>query len=445
MGNKMYKPSMFNRLISKNNETILYNTRAGINKIKSIPIEYRHMVFSWLQYPTVYDDNSLYCMFVNDGFLVPIDCDEKQIRDYIQVSHLTNPRLHLIIHITQDCNFRCVYCYMEHTTIMINEDVQKGIVNFLKKNIHKYSSVFVSWFGGEPLLGIDIIENLSSEFIKICKEMRKSYIAMITTNGYLLTAKNMQRLIKVRVFSVQLSIDGFKETHDVQRPFKDGSPTFDQIMTNLLAIRDYVDNRFLSIILRVNVSKKHSNSLTDFYNYLDDLFKNDSRFSLTVGPVANLGGENILQMQNELIDDMNDVYEDLALNQSNMRLNTNMEDLGIGGYVCSAKMHNKFTIGCDGSVHKCDEAIDVKIGQLYSNGYMDMQIDELAKWLAPVKSSQCDNCFFSLCCYMERCPRTRIISGNISECRRNKNEIDSLIWTASIVYGVERLSMKGES
>ena len=52
----------------------------------------------------------------------------------------------------------------------------------------------VEWFGGEPLLCMDVIENLSKHFIDICRKAHKGYTAAITTNGYLLDLETFRKL-----------------------------------------------------------------------------------------------------------------------------------------------------------------------------------------------------------------------------------------------------------
>ena len=91
------------------------------------------------------------------------------------------------------------YCALDFVKKPLDDVVAKSIVKFIRKNISKYSSVVISWFGGEPLLNIDAIEEISKEVISICKCAKKQFYASITTNGFLLTKKNIDTLYRCHV------------------------------------------------------------------------------------------------------------------------------------------------------------------------------------------------------------------------------------------------------
>lgn len=207
---------MFNRIIKRDNDMILYNSKTGPYGIKRVSIQDQEKVEKILKCSDdefLYENNNIYKKLIEFGFLVPFDCDEKQIREYYQMRFVTNPRLHLVVHTSRDCNFRCTYCYMDFKSENINEDTKRGIVNFIKKNVQNYKSVHISWFGGEPLLGIDAIEEISKEVMIICEKAKRPYSASITTNGYLLTPKNIDILLRSKVRNFFITIDGTKELH----------------------------------------------------------------------------------------------------------------------------------------------------------------------------------------------------------------------------------------
>jgi len=66
------------------------------------------------------------------------------------------------------------------------DSIVKYVNNMIKPTTEYLN---ISWFGGEPLLAINIIRSLSLSFLSICKENNINYYANIVTNGYLLTKK----------------------------------------------------------------------------------------------------------------------------------------------------------------------------------------------------------------------------------------------------------------
>ena len=142
--------------------------------------------------------------------------------------------LHLTIMPTEQCNFRCVYCYESFSKGKMDLSIAKAIIDYIKREIHKYRGVLISWFGGEPLLAMDLIEYISNEVILICREQKKNFLADMTTNGYLLSRNVVEKLYKLRVFKYQITLDGYIQTHDHQRVLRGGGGTFETIVNNIL-------------------------------------------------------------------------------------------------------------------------------------------------------------------------------------------------------------------
>lgn len=55
--------------------------------------------------------------------------------------------LHLTIMPTEQCNFRCVYCYESFSKGKMDLSIAKAIIDYIKREIHKYRGVLISWFG----------------------------------------------------------------------------------------------------------------------------------------------------------------------------------------------------------------------------------------------------------------------------------------------------------
>lgn len=425
---------MFNRIVQRSKDMVLYNSRYGKDSIIIVTPENQMRTKELLSSDQVSfseNDDAVADKLIQYGYLVSIDCDEKLIRNYIQNTVLCDPSLSIVVHLTQNCNFNCTYCYMNHTPISLNIDAQNGLINFVRKNISRYTSVSVSWFGGEPTLEMEMIERLSRELIDVCRKANKPYSGIITTNGYLLTPKNIDILLKSRINTISVTIDGEKEVHDKQRVLANGEGTFDKIVSNLLYIKNNVRKVYPEIIIRMNITESHKNDFIDACKHFDALFGDDRRFSIFVRPVADYGGTRVHNLSSDFITDMSDVYEAIALLDTSIGFNFNFQDLSVGGSTCKSKSYAKFTIGCDGSVHKCDESLNCALGHLSTDGVVDINLPLYSKWLCGKRSDDCDNCFFSLCCFMEGCPRERVFNDSQLNCHINFHEIDSLIWCFS--------------
>ena len=172
---------------------------------------------------------------IYDESKTAIDGYEELYQEFIH----NNQFLHLVILPTENCNFRCIYCYEEHESKIMSQDVQDGIVNYVEQHIKDYQALRVEWFGGEPLCQKEIINNLSKRLKDICKANKKPYYGSMTTNGYLLDPETFKVMHKKNgIMRYQITIDGLAESHNKQRALSNGKPTFDTIIENLRNIRD---------------------------------------------------------------------------------------------------------------------------------------------------------------------------------------------------------------
>jgi uncharacterized protein len=142
--------------------------------------------------------------------------------------------------------------------------IQEKIIQLVKENEPPIKSLSVTWFGGEPLIALPVVEKLSKKFINLSKE-NFSYEASIITNGWLFTPDISRLLADLCVKSVQITIDGPREIHNRRRPRIGGKPTFDRIIDNIAAS----DPR-LHINVRMNVDQENIKRVPELLDQLDE-------------------------------------------------------------------------------------------------------------------------------------------------------------------------------
>ena len=151
----------------------------------------------------------------------------------------------LILETTNACNFRCRYCIFSglydgfriHGNDFMSFDVAKKAVDLYYKlfDTYKYLNPLrdpkIGFYGGEPLLNINLIENVVEYANKLFAKYKENLLYTLTTNGSLL-GKYAEFLLQNN-FQIFVSIDGPKEVHDTNRILANGAPTFDLIMNNI--------------------------------------------------------------------------------------------------------------------------------------------------------------------------------------------------------------------
>ncbi len=228
--------SNYNIFIKDNDDYILFNTLTGYALRLS---GYEKSMIENGDIPEGLED------LFNEGF---ITSDINIIFDNLTLKkNVFEPTLLL----TYNCNFDCSYCFQKdyRNRSYVNNDVIDGFVNYINKN-NNGRKTRVTFFGGEPLLNIRAIKEVSERLKNI------NYEFSIVTNGSLLTENIANDLYSYGLRYVQITLDGPEDVHNKRRYFENGRGSFNIIMKNL----KYAQNIF-NVVLRVNIDYSNENEI----------------------------------------------------------------------------------------------------------------------------------------------------------------------------------------
>ena len=147
---------------------------------------------------------------------------------------------HIILSFTNNCNLRCIYCsyhdnkFKAVTDSEMNKSDVKKILDFIIAHSKESYNTTISFYGGEPLLRFDLIK-YAVEYIHRQNYTGHKYAFRITTNGTLLSFDIVQFLVKHNIMC-SVSLDGPVFIQDRYRVFKEGTPTYDEVIRNLKMI-----------------------------------------------------------------------------------------------------------------------------------------------------------------------------------------------------------------
>ncbi|MCL1794569.1 MAG: SPASM domain-containing protein [Oscillospiraceae bacterium] len=360
----------------------------------------------------ILDENKSYIGdLYNRGFLVNSNVDEYLRVQSLYYNNSMADTLSLIVMPTEQCNFRCKYCYELFEKGKMTVDDQKALLKFIQKRTSHSSRIHISWFGGEPLEAFDVVEYITKNVMTICSNKKIGYSANMTTNAYNLNAGTFDKLYKMRIYSYQITLDGFREQHDKQRIKLDGSGTFDKIVENLLYIKNSPQYKLALITIRINVTKEILENLDEFLRFYKLSFGEDKRFEIRFAITGNFGGEKINDITDKLVDG-DTIYEGLSSRHLYEDKLINFADALKAfipmNLVCYAASKNSFTIGSDLSIYKCTIHFNPKenhLGKILSNGDTTIDEDLHNKWyIKNIEKQECKSCFYFPCCYNASCP-----------------------------------------
>lgn len=185
------------------------------------------------------------------------------------------------------CNARCPYCYEEgHRILTMNEDVQKATTEYVTSLFGIYERVTLVWFGGEPLLCMDTIEQMSSGIRERLPNDEDRLTQSIITNGALLgTALAEGFFDRCGIRSIQVSMDGFGDDNSQTKGFRGIKGTYSDLIDNI--------NRCLTagyhVTVRMNLSSTNEESLISLSKDLQRSFNMFDNMHIYPAPLYGIG------------------------------------------------------------------------------------------------------------------------------------------------------------
>lgn len=194
-------------------------------------------------------------------------------------------------------------------------------------------------------------------------------------------------------------LDGTKNIHDMRRIRKNGSGTFDEIISKLHLLKKY--EKKLNVVIRVNIDKINYKEVPKLLEYLkkEELDSFSIDFEVVRGSTEScndyedncISDSNLGQVMSELWD-LNSEVESNILTYPMRKLT-----------YCGLDCDNNFTIDPTGNVYKCWEHVGNEkhlMGAISENGDITGLNPKFYKWMtqSPVDSDFSGNCVYLPAC-----------------------------------------------
>lgn len=311
---------------------------------------------------------------------------------------------------TEDCNCRCVYCYESFDKGEMKPEIRNRVIKLLEKKAPFLKELRIGWFGGEPLMAMETIKELTSTIKELKDKYKFSYNPHLTTNGYFLTTEIVNDLFSMEIYNIQVTFDGYKEKHDERKKQINGDGTFDVMYKNIINLTKRDDDFKLSI--RVNFDQDNIDSIKTLLTELKTATNYDKRINVFFRATGNWGGENELsnyRLVNRNVNSIQEMLSDIYYDD----YKRGIEIPSINSMTCYASHPNCYTIGSDGSIYKCTvyfESAENKIGLVDEEGNIKIDVNKAGKWTEySSDDEECLKCFLYPSCQGKSCPAQRAV------------------------------------
>jgi len=131
------------------------------------------------------------------------------------------------LHVTNACNLRCPYCYVNKSAEGMTEHTGHSAVEAIISSAvtHGFRAVKLKYAGGEASLNHQLMMAMHDHARALAAAEGLELHATLLSNGVRLSTALIGTLKAERI-QVMISLDGVGAQHDIQRPFANGKPSF---------------------------------------------------------------------------------------------------------------------------------------------------------------------------------------------------------------------------
>jgi uncharacterized protein len=187
---------------------------------------------------------------------------------------------------TYACNLACRYCVEQgvlQDPLFMSEQTALEAAAYIAEKCGAFGSrsIALNFYGGEPLLNLPAIRASARSLHSYAREKGIAFGFALSTNGVLLTPAVIGELLPFGLTGAKITLDGPRDTHDRNRPFKGGRGSFDALIAVIQAAAP-----LLPIQIEVNHDEQNVGRIPELLDLLASLGLRDKIQSLVFSPIS---------------------------------------------------------------------------------------------------------------------------------------------------------------
>ena len=339
---------------------------------------------------------------VTEHYLVPQNFDEyrsvNQLRKILQSRETGDSINHYVILPTTFCNAHCFYCYeSDYPRVHMTEETAERLIEYIDEH-RQGKPVVLNWFGGEPLVGMKRIDQISQGM----KDRKVSFKSSMISNGYLFDEATVDKAVNLwGLERVQITLDGPEEVYNRVKAYASAEENpFRRVLRNI----DLLSEKKIQVNIRLNVDFYNQEDIRALIEELGKRYAGNKHVSVYLNMLfSHVGYEPVHHSQEDIIElleiiaQCTDRLRELGVTHSRR----DIPSLQVNQ--CMADNPHMVEIQPDGSFCRCEhESVLDSYGSIQA-GVLDPE--KPLKWRETIqRSDDCpDCCVYPFCFMLRRC------------------------------------------
>ena len=333
---------------------------------------------------------------IEQGFWVnKEEIEEFRFDAYKQSNLYTDTKnKNIVIAPTLRCNARCYYCYEQgRETPTMSQKIVEQTIEFLVSEAKNCESLNISWFGGEPLLAINVIDKIMHD-VKERIETSTIFTCSMTTNGALLSDYVIDKMKNEwNLKNIQITIDGCKDYYEKVKDYRNGKDNFGNIIKNIKKLI----STGIEVLVRLNISKDNVEELLSLIDYIKEEIGTPKNFDFVAMSLFDFGEEdNRIPLQKEIKKYCGPVF--MKMYNSGYWQNGLQSVLRSRALPCAAVKKDFYCIDPLGYLYKCQHYLcnpNASVGNVEEGVFYNK---EFCKWCSSKVPTKCMKCKYLPIC-----------------------------------------------